>query len=213
MRVLLFVLCPASREEEALRKTHGLENASIITWEDILSAFKGIKEISNPVAKIVMNEFVEYLKRHFSFIYEFDKKATHLKKAFPEYGTSLQRELVGKLWSLFPNSGGRLSNGKTWLGYYFYADPSIDEKGWFGFVPKVEIEYETSNQAELIVATTYKPSLSEEFKKIKVKSENFIGAPGNTNAWVIRFDSSWNTVDKWRDKISPFWNAIKDDIT
>ena len=97
--------------------------------------------------------------------------------------------------------------------YYFFTDPDIDEKGWFGFVPKQEIEFESDNGAELIVVTTYKPSLSGDFVEVKLRDTNFIGAPGKTNAWVIKFDENWNNVEKWREQLSPFWSAVHNDIT
>jgi hypothetical protein len=57
--------------------------------------------------------------------------------------------------------------------------------------------------------STYKPELSNDFYKVKLKNESFIGAPGNTHAWVIKSFSSWNSPDKWREELSPFWDAIK----
>ena len=213
IRTIFYVLCPENRKNIACDHIKGLENTVVITWEELLIKLKNITEISNPVAKIVMTEFLEYLNRHFSFIHDFERKAVHLKRAFPDYGSPLQTEMVGKLWSLFPSAGGRLSNSKTWLGYYFYTDPAINEKGWFGFVPKEELTYDRGNQAELIVATTYKPKLPSEYDTVKIKNENFIGEPGRTNAWVIKFDESWNSVEKWREKLSPFWSAVRNDIT
>lgn len=213
VRTILYVLCPEARKKEALEKINGLKDTIVISWEEVLAHLERIEEISNPVAKIVLSEFINYLKRHFSFVHDFERKAIHLKKSFPDYGSPLQGELIGKLWSLFPSAGGRLSNGETWLGYYFFTDPEINEKGWFGFVPKQEIEYETDNQAELIVATTYKPSLSDDFAAVKMIEANFIGSPGKTNAWVIKFDENWNNVEKWRQELLPFWSAVHDDIT
>lgn len=209
IRVLLLVLCPESRKNESIKKVLGMKNTCVITWEDILRTLLSIKDIANPVSKIVMNEFIDYLNRHFSFIHDFNRKSSHLTKGFPEYGTPLQGELVGKLWSLLPNSGGRLSNGKTWTGYYFYTDPETNEKGWFGFVHKSEIQNDTNNQAELIIAATYKPELCQNFSEVTLKNKYFIDAPNNTNTWVVNFDATWDSVEKWREKLSPFWNVVK----
>ena len=211
IRSILYVLCPESRRDEAESKIQGLENSGIITWEEVLKACKNTDNVSDPVAKIVQCEFIKYLERQFSFVYAFEKKAVHLRKSFPDYGTALQAELAGKLWSFLPSSGARLSNGTSWIGYYFYTDPGIKQKGWFGFVKSQGI---TGNDAELIIASTYKPAeLSDDIKEVKIINDNFIGSPGKTNSWVINFDHSWNSVDIWRKKLAPFWGAIKDDIT
>ncbi|MCA9469503.1 MAG: PD-(D/E)XK nuclease family protein [Nitrospira sp.] len=212
VRAILFVLCPESREIEARERIKGLEGVSIITWQDVLEKLKKITDISNLGAKFIVNEFIEYLNRQFSFVHDFERKAVHLKKAFPDYGSPLQGELVRKLWPLFPSAGRRLSNGKTWQGYYFFTDPEMKEKGWFGFVPAEEIESKAAHQAELIVASTYKPLSLDDFEPVKLKNENFIGAPDNTNAWVVKFDNSWDTMEKWREKILPFWSAVKKDV-
>ena len=159
------------------------------------------------------SEFAKYLKRHFSFIHDFKRKYAHLKRSFPNYGTPLQSEMVGKLWSIFPNAGARLSNGKSWIGYYFYADPDIGEKGWFGFVSCSEIASDPTNTAELIIASTYHPELPNYFREVTLVSDTFIDAPGKTKVWAIEFDESWNNVDIWREKLSPFWGAIRTDIT
>lgn len=213
VKAVLFISCPESRREKALEKIQGIDIASVITWENILQNFESLSELSNPVANIVLRQFIDYLKRHFSFIHEFEKKSIHLRNIFPDYGSPLQTELVGKLWSLFPSAGGRLSNGKTWLGYYFFTDPDINEKGWYGFVPKEELTIETENEAELIIATTYKPDFNKNFKEIKIKEENFIGSPGNTNTYVIEYDISWNSLDKWRENLFPLWAAVPKNIT
>ena len=210
VKVALYIICPNSRKNETHGLISGLKNVKIITWQDLLSRLRDLKEISNPIAKVVLSEFIKYLERHFIFIHDFEKKFPHYRGYFPNYGTPLQRELVGKLWSFFPKPGS-ISNGKTWIGYYFYTDPEIEETGWFGFVPNKEICSETNNESELVIASTYRPNLSNDFIEINVQ-DNFIGAPGRTNAWIIKFDRHWKTVDKWSNELAPFWGAINGDI-
>lgn len=207
------MLCPNNRKLEANEKIEGLDNSAVITWEDVLDRLRSVQNISNPTARIVRNEFSEYLKRHFNFIHDFERKSIHLKSAFPEYGSPMQRELVTKLWSLFPSAGARISIGKKWIGYYFYTDPNINQKGWFGFVPIDVIESPSENRAELIIATTYNAQFSDGLKKIELVNEHFIGAPGNTHAWVIDFKEDWNNIDQWRQILSPLWEAVKVETT
>lgn len=210
-RSLLYILCPESRKEEAKKEIENPENTAIITWEEVISTIIKVDNVSDPVVKIVQREFLQYLKHQFSFIYDFERKVVHLRKLFPDYGTTLQEEVVRKLWSLFPSSGPRLSKGKTWLGYYFYPNPEIGRRGWFGFVNSEEIDGKNDNAAELIIASTYKPNgLSEGIKEVKLVNDNFIGSPGNTYYWIIDFDATWNNVDIWRETIKPFWDEVKE---
>jgi len=209
VRSLLFVLCPESRKKEALEKIRGQHGVAVVTWEETLKCMKDVSsKISDPVAKMVAVEFIKYLGRRFSFVHEFERKAIHLRRTFPDYGTPLQGELVSKLWPLFPSAGGRLSNGKTWAGYYFYTDPEIKQKGWFGFVRKDELEGQGFSEAELIIATTYQPELEVTFRPVCMRSKTFIDAPGQTNAWRIEFDASWNNIEIWRKKLAPLWSAV-----
>lgn len=210
VKAVLYIFCPDSRKREAYKRIAGLTNVTIITWQDLLSRLENLKNISSPITEVVLKEFIKYLKRHFSFIHDFERKFPHYHGIFPNYGTPLQRELVGKLWSFFPKPSQNISNGKEWLGYYFYSDGEINETGWFGFIPKEEIKSETNNKSELVIASTYRPDLSDDFIPIEV-SDNFIGAPGRTNAWIIKFDKHWNTVDNWSNELAPFWGALNGD--
>lgn len=209
VKSILYVLCPESRKSEAKERINDLPNTEVVTWEKVLSKLSLVKEVSNPTAKVVLQEFIRHLNRNFSFIPDFKRKFPHLVKSFPKYGSPLQGEMVGKLWSLFPKAGGRTSNGKTWLGYYFYTDPVNSEKGWFGFVPNEELAGEDNDGASLIISTTFNPNLSNDFVEAKLKNENFIGAPGRTNTWIIKFNSNWDSVDIWRKNLSPLWKAEK----
>jgi len=73
-RAVLYILCPEERESEAREKIHGVDNAGLITWQQVLARLSSVEHISNSVALIIKNEFVSYLKRHFSFIHDFEKK-------------------------------------------------------------------------------------------------------------------------------------------
>jgi len=217
IKSILYVLCPESRKAEAVEKINHLNHlnhltkAEVITWEMVLSNFSLIEQVSNPTTQVVLREFTGYLKRHFSFIHDFKRKCPHLVRSLPEYGSPLQEEMIGKLWSFFPNAGGRMGKGKTWLGYNFYTDPEINQKGWFGFVPNEDLYGQVEGGASLIIATTFNPELSSDFVETKIKNENFIGAPGRTNTWVIKFNSNWDSVDVWREKLSPLWEAVKNE--
>lgn len=210
---VIFVLCPESRSNHAQKAIEDIQNSAVVTWESILNSFKKVEIKTNPVAQVILNQFLQYLKRHFSFIPNFKRKLPHMKSQFPEYGNSIQQEMVSKLWSIFPYPGSRLSNGKRWQGYYFFTDPNIEEAGWYGFVPSNEIKGEPTGSAELVIATTYKPTFGSSFKQCEFCNDDFIGKRGQTNFFIIDFDESWNSLDKWRDNLAPLWEAVPNDIS
>lgn len=209
---VIFVLCPESRATHAQNATADIHSSAVVTWEKILITFEKVEKITNPVSQIVLDQFVKYLKRHFSFIPSFERKLPHLRNQFPDYGTTIQHEMISKLWSVFPYPGPRLSNGKSWLGYYFFADPDIEDVGWYGFVPSSEIKGETAGTAELVIATTYTPDFSPSFEKCELHDDNFIGKQGQSHFYKVNFDESWDSLDKWRANLTPLWEAIPKDI-
>lgn len=208
-KIVLFVLCPESRKTESKNKIKSINNSAVITWENVLQKIENIK-IENPVSSVVNNEFVKYLKRKFSFIYDYETKYHHLRNKFPSNGSSLQNEFVSRIWPYFPKSGNRISRGVDWLGYYFYQGENIEDIGWYGFIPNEKIITQTQNKVELIIASTYKPKLSEEFKEIELKNKRFLVNPKKTHAWVINFDKNWNKVEVWTKKLSPFHEIINE---
>lgn len=213
VRRLLFLLCPASRIAEATSKIQNIANAAVVTWEEVLDTLKSVKAVSNPVSSVVYREFVKYLERQLVFIDSFKTKLPHFNRSFPDYGTVLQAELVKAVWPYFPRAGPRLSKGTIWVGYYFYVDAKIEEKGWYGFLPASQIQDTTGNCAEFVIASTYDPKLSEEFIPVRLTSDVFIGEPDRTKAWIIRFDDEWDKADVWRKKLEPFWSIVKPEVT
>ena len=213
---LLYVFCPASRENESRKKIEKIPNSAIVTWEKILDCCKKtVEKISNPDAKVLNNEFIKYLEKQFSFIDDYKRKYPHILKTFPPRGTPLQVDLIGRLWSLMPAIGSS-SGGESWRGYYFYAEPQIQQSAWVGFVKSsVHIKNGSShNESELVVVSTYKPSLSDDFCEVEfIGNNNFCGHHGKTEyTWIVKFDESWNKVDIWREKLAPFWGYPTDDI-
>jgi hypothetical protein len=209
VKYVIFVICPDFRKMEAKNQVRHLEQVEVVTWEEVLKRLECVEEISNPVAKIIRNEFVGYLKNNFSFIRDFERNAPHLRKKFPDKGTVFQGQIAAKLSSMLPGSGRRLSNGKTWIGYYFYDNSEVDAKGWVGFVPRSMFKSETENEAELIISSTYKPDkLDDSFKEVTLYNDNFLPPYENTHAWIIKFDENWIRLEVWRDKLSPFWDKV-----
>jgi len=210
IRYSVFVLCPASRTEEARKRIGSIDKSAVVTWEALISDLKKIDSISDPTARVVLDELLDYLNSQIGFIPDFANWAPHLRRHFEPTGTALQRNVVGRLWSFFPNAGKRLGFGDTWVGYYFLEGQS-GHRGWYGFVANSELEEKDTHPAELIVVSTYKPKhLSSAFEEVKLVNKNWIGRPKETTAWIIDFDDTWITSQKWSVEISPFSEAITD---
>ncbi|PSW18310.1 hypothetical protein C9I98_16540 [Photobacterium sanctipauli] len=105
---LLFILCPASRAVEARGKAKQLENVRVITWQKLISAFKEIDTLSNPLVDMVLREFIRYIDAQFSFLADYRKKHPHFRSNFPDKGSTLQYELLAKIWNFFPNPNSRV---------------------------------------------------------------------------------------------------------
>lgn len=213
VKPVLFVICPELRKGEVQKEIHDESSVAIVTWEELLRACKKVEDIPNPVIKVIRDEFVRYVESQFTFIHDFERKVSHLKARFPEYGSSLQAELVSKIWRCFPDGGGRLSNGRTWVGYYFFVGPNTEYKGWFGFLPGGELRNGYNGEAKLIVASTYSPDeLDESFEIVELTNEYFFGAPKITNSYhvyKVNFDASWKNIEFWRRKLSPYWAGVQ----
>ena len=206
-KAVMFVICPESRFGEAKNAIECLNNVAVITWEKLLNVFKGLNpnQLSNALARSVLVEFIRFLDEYFEFIRDFPRKHPHYFNAFPDYGSPTQNELVARLWPLFHSSGRRLGSGRTWTGYYFYNDTRTEHKGWYGFVPKSEIQGFNTKEASFVIASTNRPAqLGPEYREVKLVNDKFIGEPGKTHAWVLEFNNDWTEFDKWRTVLQPF---------
>lgn len=206
---LLFILCPEYKLQEALGKVKlHPSNTSVVTWEDVQKELENIDSVLNPVANVVLYEFKKYLKEQFSFMPLYGKKYHHFRSSFPDYGTSLQHELISQIWGLFPNPVSNLSNGKHWLGYAFLTDLDNEQRGWFGFLPKSGFCTTCNNDAELVIATTYKLSTPHNgLTEVELDYESFLGHGVTYYAYRVDFDESWNTHEAWKNKLSVVANA------
>jgi hypothetical protein len=199
------LLCPKSREKEARIKINSLERTVYASWENLFGELKSLDNLSDSVSQVILKELLDYLRQFFDFIPEFPTLEPHLRKNFDTAGTALQRKIVGRLWNFFPGAGKRLSFGDTWVGYYFMGGET-GHLGWYGFIKQSELLGQEIRPSELIVASTYVPTSlsSEDFKAVKLKNDNFIGRPNNTHAWIVNFDKTWDSNEKWRKAFEPF---------
>ncbi|MDC5805214.1 PD-(D/E)XK nuclease family protein [Vibrio europaeus] len=201
---LLFILCPEYKLQDAQEKIKlSPHNMGVVTWEEIHAELDKIESVLNPVANMVLRELKGYLVNQFSFMPLYNKKYHHLRSSFPEYGTSLQHELISQIWGLFPNPVSNLSNGKEWIGYPFLTDLDNGQRGWYGFLPKTALQSSSDNEAELIIATTYElASLGDGLTKVELDYENFLGDGVPCYAYKVEFDETWNTQMAWEKRLS-----------
>ena len=149
----------------------------LVYWEDILEMFKKALPVSDADIRAVVNSLDGYLKESISFLPDFEKRFEHLFNNFPDSGNAYQQMLVKQVWQFFPNAGGRISSGASWVGYYFNA--SADKYGWYGFIRNVPGTFKSpvsnENNALFIIAANYKPeSLSDCFESVELASKNFL---------------------------------------
>ncbi|KQH86747.1 hypothetical protein AMR76_06560 [Vibrio furnissii] len=202
MSCLLFILCPEYKKGEAVEKTKfDSKMMAVITWEQVLNKFKNIENVDSPRASILLDEFIKYLSAQFSFFPSFKKKSHHFRSSFPARGTSLQYELNNAIWKFFPSPSNHISIGNNWLGYGFHYSQEA-QGGWFGFVSKSVIRGDCSNEAELIIATNYRPDSIDGLVEIELSYSNFVGK--NTFINRVDFDASWDNIEKWQRVLSVY---------
>ncbi|WP_256382849.1 PD-(D/E)XK nuclease family protein [Photobacterium toruni] len=206
---LLFILCPEYKRQEAQEKVKlSPHNMNVITWEEVQTELDKIESALNPVSNMVLRELKGYLVNQFSFMPLYDKKYHHLRNSFPEYGTSLQHELISQIWGHFLNPVSNLSNGKEWIGYPFLTDLDNGQRGWYGFLPKNALQYPSGNEAELIIATTYElENLGDGLTKVELDYESFLGDGVPYHAYKVEFDETWNTQMAWEKRLSVLTSA------
>jgi hypothetical protein len=200
---LLLILAPKGRKGEIERLIETEHHQYIyVSWDDVLDALVGVQANLDPATKAMLLSFEEFLRDKISFIPQFVEWVPHLKRRFDDYGTPLQNEVVKKLWGFFPDSGPRLSYGKTSVGYYFCY--SLKEyRAWYGFVRSSAIIESRPNKAELIIVTSFPVSLVPPAFSPVTLDGNFFGPKFKTYACVIEFDQTWASPEKWRNELEP----------
>ena len=208
-RPIVAVLAPKSRTSEVDTIIGDDERFLMLSWEEILDRFSIVRNSLDSVTAVLHDVLNAYIYQHIALFPDFPTWVPHLRRRFDSGGTPLQREVVAKIWDIFPEGGGRLSCGDTWVGYYF-TDYSIGTKAWYGFIPKDEISKGALNPVELIVITSFPVELSNPpCRPIElVSGPDFLGSD-SIYAWALEFDESWQTSDIWRNNLSPLSNTYE----
>jgi len=205
-RPVIAVLAPKSRISEISKVIGNDERFLTLCWEDILRSFMDATPNLDPITNVLMQALNSYIRQQIDLFPEFTKWIPHLRRRFDRGGTPLQRKVVARIWQFFPDPGRRLSSSETWCGYYF-TDPSLGTRGWYGFVPEGEISEGARNPAELIIATSFDVPFQESvFRRIRLKAgPKFLNLAKDSEiyAWAVDFDSSWANPDVWRKYLDP----------
>lgn len=216
IRPILVVLYPQSRDKEIsdhLPPEKERKELVLVTWEELLERLSGDYVELDSLTRGVLQHFRDYVHEQIGFIPKFSEWAPHLRAKFESRGTVRQREVVSALWRFFPDPGPRLSFGETWVGYYFSGQGG-QEKGWYGFVPEEELKGDGNRRAELIVVSSCPiEGFDVSIKHVTLSDENWIGRPGQSHAWIIDFDESWNSSGKWVEKLAPLSRTMQGDIS
>ena len=209
-RHLLVILAPKDRRREIEKKIEELpqierDQCKFLPWEDMLETLREVAPTQDSKSKEVISYFDGYVSRYLTqpFFYQGDRWLQSLKQWMP-YGSERQRQVVSELCDFFPDVGGRLSYGETWVGYYF------GNKGWFGFADQSAIA--TNNrpvaqqrQAELLIVVGFeiKSILDQNiFHSISMKNKGFGGAP-EKGAWALDYEKL-TARDTWVSALAPF---------
>lgn len=209
LQPIVAVLAPRSRSSEIATVISKNEALLALDWDEVLSSFRKATDSLDSETRILLHSLDSYIRQQTSLFPDWAKWTPHLFRKFDNGGTPLQRKVVGKVWSLFPDAGRRLSSGATWCGYYF-TDRSLGTNGWYGFVPKGEVLHNVRNEVEFIIAVSFEVPFKEEaFREIQLKSgPTFIGAE-KIHCWAIDWDNSWSEPEFWRQHLLPLSDAYE----
>lgn len=203
------VLAPDSRQREVQDRIRGNDHLTFVSWERVLKALTEAGSRLDPITETIRDSFIGFMEDKLAFMRGFQHWSLHLGRRFDHYGTPLQQQIVRKLWEFFPDPGRRLSNGKTWVGYYFCVS-SKRHSAWFGFVPDPEIESGAEQAAELIIATSFPLSLpAAHFRALTLRNKAFFGQRP-VWAWAVRYDAAWSTPEKWQEALDPVNKQTQD---
>ena len=209
-RHLLVILAPKDRHGEIQKKIDELpadqkDLCRFLSWEEMLAAFREVAPTQDSKTREVISYFDGYVNRYLrqSFFHQKHNWLQSLEQWMP-YGSERQRQVVSELCDFFPNVGGRLSYGETWVGYYF------GNKGWFGFTVKSAIAttcrpIEQQRQAELLIVVGFDISSTpaqDIFHLISMKNKGFGGAP-ERSAWAVDYEKL-KTREEWVAALAPF---------
>lgn len=206
---IVAVLAPKNRHAEIADKISDNEGLLALDWEEVLENLRAAENNLDLETKVLLHSLDSYIRQQISLFPDWAKWTSHLCRKFDSGGTPLQKKVVGKVWSLFPDVGGRLSSGATWCGYYF-TDRSLGTRGWYGFVPKSQVLNGAKNEVEFIIAVSFEVPFKEGvFREVQLKSgANFIGAE-KIYSWALELDNSWSEPDSWRKHLRPLTEAYE----
>lgn len=207
----LAVLVPEARlgeTEKHLREQGSLipteVECRVVTWEELFAEFASAEHVA-PHMAFLAHQLSDYIAEQLRSLDTFPRLATHLYRWEPR-GSASQREVLGGLWHLIPDGGGRLGTSESWCGYGFGT--GSDYWGWFGFVSSTQLEEPSvPQQAALIIATDLAIPAWESDKHFERKTLSKQHWPDKVAAWVVRFNEKWTTSD-WRKHLEPLQRAI-----
>ena len=215
-RYVLVVLAPRSRHADIQARIRDLspqerKHCHFLAWEDVLDALVPLAATQDPKSRELIGEFEGYVRQYLTqSIYERSSTWLATLTRWTTYGSERHQEAVRQLWWLFKDVGAanRISNGETWLGYYF----RVRDPGWFGFVDASLIKEgrsapATYHEAEFVVVLGFDAPDPDRaiFKPIRMGMENWCGAP-EKKAWVVDLPKL-TSESKWREALAPILRA------
>jgi len=99
---IVVIIAPQSRKNEIKGIIENEEHLALLTWEEVLSKFEKYLGLIDSKTKFILMAFIEFVRESVIFIPRFKELVPHLRKRFDDYGSAIQKMVVGKLWNYFP---------------------------------------------------------------------------------------------------------------
>lgn len=215
----IFTICPRSRKKEVLDRVGNSRDYPVICWEDLIHRLEKVRDtIIDSPSKILLDEYLKYLDDLLGFLPEYPQTYVHTRSDFAQKGTPLQKYFMQRVWRFLPEAGKRLSQGDTYVGYYFNTESSKAE-GWCGFVSSTRLKTESGDSlnrdtnAELVLSTSWVPPQYEDSPEkyglipVQIQSENWLNNNQPVHAWIMNFDEKWAKADKWFECLEPLHSS------
>lgn len=213
VRSTVAVIAPLARIGEVeVQIGDNKESIFSISWEVVLARLSNCVGSCDEQTRVVFGFFQDYVNAQIGFLPKFKKKLPHLTKTIVRGGTEEQRQLLQRLWGLFPASGGRLSSGggensTMWVGYYFMRDESKygTDCGWFGFVNASRFGGDQVGAKFVVAVSRGDINLPEPFESVNPEDlgDHFLGAAQTVSAWTLKFDESMDSRNRWEKLLGP----------
>ena len=210
----LVVLAPEARRGEvenylkdarqAYMDSNGFSVAryAFLSWNQILSAFRDLIPQVDSRTAFLISEFHSYLVDSIEFLPNFSEWITSLKNGKSEPSMEHQRKLLSALTKVVPNYRSAIRTQKDdWNGFVINLNKSYLGLIGRGYLSAEGLPRELNQRELVVVAKTPDTELGPAWVSCKYSAD--WARPLKLSSWIIDFDETWTTKEKWEDVLSP----------